>query len=261
MSFNKIATISSTFVLLFLFIGVTSIYSQTYHFDNYSVKEGLAQSSIHTIVQDEEGYLWMGTASGVSKFDGQNFVNYTAEDGLAEGTVKSIMIDSVGNIWFGHVDGGVSRLVDGKMELLFSINADVTSIMEDGNGNVWIGSFGEGAMKVMNPYSVKDSLTFKQYKGQEGLSDIVVQISLLNQSELHFITNVGVKQYLNHKDEFVNFKVKDMPAYFQFICMYESKNGDQWFGTYNDGLYCYRKSSGKLEFYNTRDGLAHNWIS
>ena len=59
-----------------LFLINFQLNAQKYHFDVYSVKEGLAQSSVHTVKQDKQGYLWIGTASGLSKFNCKDFTNY-----------------------------------------------------------------------------------------------------------------------------------------------------------------------------------------
>ena len=64
----------SKYIFFFLsFLIVRQSLAQSYYFDNYSVKEGLAQSSVYDIQQDKNGLLWMGTSSGLSKFDGRNF--------------------------------------------------------------------------------------------------------------------------------------------------------------------------------------------
>jgi ligand-binding sensor domain-containing protein/serine phosphatase RsbU (regulator of sigma subunit) len=254
---DKRNLLSAIFLLL---VGIS--YSQTYHFDNYSVKEGLAQSSVYAINQDEKGIVWMGTASGLSCFDGKTFVNYSTEDGLADGAVKAIYIDTLGAVWLGHVDGGISRMYDGKIEMLFSMSADITSFSPDDEGNLWVSSFGEGVIKISNPNtSDKDSISFGQYKGQEGLSDVVFQITKIKNGNIYFITDVGVKNYNYQKNDFSFYKVAGMPAYFQITCMYESANKDQWFGSYNGGLYHYEKKTGNLKIYDALDGLASNFIN
>jgi len=245
-------------VIFLLFFTATA---QNYHFDNYSVKEGLAQSSVYNVVQTENGNLWLGTASGISKFNGNDFINYTTKDGLADGAVKVIHIDSNKVIWLGHVDGGISRIINDKIEVILSMSSDITSFSEDMSGNLWIGSFGDGALKISNPYvQEKDSIDFMQFKGQEGLSDVVFQIKTLKNGSVNFITDVGVKRKQD-KGGFDFYKIEGMPAYFQITYMYEDSRGDEWFGSYNGGLYHYLKAKKKLKIYDVRDGLAHNWIS
>jgi len=249
------------FILSVLFLLPNLITAQKYHFDVYSVKEGLAQSSVYDIKQDQRGYVWMGTASGLSKFNGKDIVNYTTEDGLADGAVKAIYIDKKGTIWLGHVDGGVSRIINDSIEIALSMTADITSFEEDDEGGLWISSFKGGVTKISNPEADKNSLKLKQYKGQEGLSDIVFQVLKLDNGRLCFVTDVGVKYYNYQKDEFSKFEINNMPTYFQIICMYESKEGDLWFGSYNGGVYEFNKKQNKLIIYDVRDGLAHNWIT
>ncbi len=245
-----------------LFLINLSAFAQKYHFDAYSVKEGLSQSSVYAIKQDNHGFVWIGTASGLSKFNGKDFVNFTSEDGIAEGAVKSIYIDKKLTIWTGHTDGGVSRVTPSKKQIVLNIGADITSFAEDNDGNLWVTSFKSGAVKITNPYNNNvDSIKFKQYKGQEGLSDIVFQVIKLADGTICFVTDVGVKYYNAQKDEFANYIVPGMSSYFQIICMYELTNGDLWFGTYNGGAYEFIKSENKIKIYDVRDGLAHNWVT
>lgn len=64
--------------------------AQRYNFKNYTVEDGLAQSQINDINQDSQGYLWIGTESGLSRFDGLNFVNFSIDDGLPDNKVEKI---------------------------------------------------------------------------------------------------------------------------------------------------------------------------
>lgn len=258
--FNKLT--DKFLFLSVLFLLNIQLFAQKYHFDVYSVKEGLAQSGVYAVKQDKQGALWIGTASGLSKFNGKDFENFTTEYGLADGAVKSIYIDKNDAIWVGHTDGGVTRIIGKEKKIILNIGADITSFSEDDEGNLWVTSFKSGAIKITNPYSTNtDSIVFKQFKGQEGLSDIVFNVTKLKNGTVCFITDVGVKYYNSQKNEFSNFVIKDMPSYFQIICMFERKNGDLWFGTYNGGAYEYIKSDSKFKIYDVRDGLASNWIT
>ncbi len=263
MNLSKLNLIGKVFVLsIILLLPFNALKAQTYHFDNYSVKEGLAQSSVYSIDQDKKGFVWLGTASGLSQFDGKEIINYTTEDGLADGAVKAIYIDTADVIWLGHADGGISRFKNGAIETLFSMSADITSFASDDEGNLWVSSYGEGVIKITNPYQeAKDSINFHQYKGQEGLSDLVFQITKVKNGNIYFVTDVGVKNYNYQKDDFGFYRVSNMPSYFQITCMYETANEDQWFGSYNGGLYHYEKATGNLKIYDVLDGLSSNWVS
>ena len=109
--------------------------SQTYYFDNYGVAEGLYQSKVYDMLQDEEHNIWLCTLGGVSKFNGREFTNYTSQNGLAQNGVKVLFKDSRGIIWLGHLGGGITRIIGKNIEEYQQsgtfINNDITDISED----------------------------------------------------------------------------------------------------------------------------------
>ena len=90
--------------LLSSLIGLT-VQSQQYNFRNYTVEDGLAQSQINAINQDQLGYLWIGTESGLSRFDGINFVNYAIDNGLPDNKIETIYIDDKNIVWVATPEG------------------------------------------------------------------------------------------------------------------------------------------------------------
>ena len=54
--------------------------------------EGLPQPFIYALAQDQAGYLWIGTAAGLVRYDGTEFVTYTTKDGLAEDFVMALYV-------------------------------------------------------------------------------------------------------------------------------------------------------------------------
>ena len=72
------------FLILFLFFisplystfGQEFIQEQTLRFKHFSVTEGLSQSSVLCILQDNNGFIWFGTRDGLNKYDGYSFKTY-----------------------------------------------------------------------------------------------------------------------------------------------------------------------------------------
>lgn len=93
---------------VFLLTGFTKAHSQTLNFRNYSVKEGLANSTVYSIFQDSKGFMWFATESGVNRFDGQKFELFTMDNGLSDNEVLQIKEDSSGRIWFLTLNGKLS---------------------------------------------------------------------------------------------------------------------------------------------------------
>ncbi|MDY0076524.1 MAG: two-component regulator propeller domain-containing protein [Bacteroidales bacterium] len=84
------------FLSLLLFTKIAS--TQEYHYDHYTIRDGLVQMQVMTLFQDSKGYLWIGTKLGASRFDGVNFTNYTQQNGLPRSYVHYITEDSLGRI-------------------------------------------------------------------------------------------------------------------------------------------------------------------
>jgi ligand-binding sensor domain-containing protein len=200
----------STLALIIIFV-ITGFQakSQTYYFDKYEVREGLAQSKVYCTFQDKDGFVWLGTTIGVSKFDGSTFQNFYSDNGLAENGVKCIMKDSRGVMWLGHIGGGITRYdgSDFKKVMLKVITHDITSIVEDEKGKVWFSTVGDGAVVIENPIE-KDTkkLIYKQYRGKETISDFVFSIYKRKDNTLFFITDLGLKTYNQAKKAFEFFK-------------------------------------------------------
>src|SRR3990167_2490104 len=142
-------------VFLLILFSPFLCFPQSYSFNNYTVQDGLAQSNILGMVQDKKGYLWLGTESGVSRFDGRSFKNYTTEDGLAQNNISSMLHDKSGNSWFGHSTGEISRY-DGKGIKAVSCPAfpkekNVYTIFEDKNGQIWFSFIPYGLVVLKDP--------------------------------------------------------------------------------------------------------------
>ena len=71
--------------------------------------EGLRAPFIYALLQDRQGYLWLGTGEGLVRYDGTRFVAFTKKEGLAEDFVVSLREDPAsGRLWVGHYQGGIS---------------------------------------------------------------------------------------------------------------------------------------------------------
>ncbi|MCA1757143.1 MAG: SpoIIE family protein phosphatase [Bacteroidales bacterium] len=247
-------------LLLFSFPAI----SQTYYFDRYGVNEGLAASKVYALLQDSNDYLWMGIASGVSRFGGKAIENFSAEEGLATGGVRSMYEDSSGNIWFGHLDGGIS-LYDGRAFIRVQtdtgvIGSDITSIREI-YGRMWFTTRFDGTVSAEYDPSQVSLVNIRQYKGAEGVSDQVSDSYIAPDGSYYCIADVGIKRYNVDIDRFEAYRPEGLTSYFNIIVMYEDSRGDRWFGTHMGGLYRMSADGGGFTVYDIRDGLTSNWIS
>lgn len=92
-------------------------FAQRLQMRRYDVGDGLANSIITSIHQDQKGFIWIGTQEGLSHFDSYTFVNYGVRDGLGHQSVNQVTQDRQGRLWVATNGGGVSLLLDGYTEL------------------------------------------------------------------------------------------------------------------------------------------------
>ncbi len=100
-------------LVFLLMVEVCAPQSQHFQFQHYGVDDGLSQSKIEAIFQDSRGYLWIGTAKGLNKFNGHRFEVFlpssdSSKTSLSHQSVYAIAEDSYGNIWAG-TRRGVSK--------------------------------------------------------------------------------------------------------------------------------------------------------
>lgn len=80
-------------------------HSQIYHFTNYNIESGLIQSQATDITQDKNGFLWVSTYGGVSRFDGKSFISYSKANGMINSFTYSIADFGHNNILIGTQNG------------------------------------------------------------------------------------------------------------------------------------------------------------
>lgn len=71
----------------------------------YTIADGLADDQLHCIVPDSQGFLWLCTADGVSRFDGRNFSNFGLDQGLPNRAVADFLQTRDGEFWVATAAG------------------------------------------------------------------------------------------------------------------------------------------------------------
>ena len=161
---------------------------------NYTYLDGLAGNDVFAIHEDEDGSLWFGTRTGVSRYDGKQFFNITTEDGLPNHFIRAIHRTSDGVLWFATYGDGIIRY-DGVEFTTFTTadglaSNDVTAIHRTSDGMLWFGTgcsrdgFGEGggvsriAYPEQNQKRGKGFETFTTKDGLQSNNTFVIDASL-----------------------------------------------------------------------------------
>lgn len=90
--------------------GISQPYSIVPRFMTLGVNEGLSQNSVYSIYQDKKGYIWIGTADGLNRYDGAEIRKYIISDniqypGNSNKVSSGLLEDEQGNIWYCNETG------------------------------------------------------------------------------------------------------------------------------------------------------------
>jgi len=123
-------------------------------FDHLSYREGLVNSSISSILQDKDGFLWFGSQGGLHRYDGYEMRLFGSQPfdpaSLSHQLVQSLYYGPDGDIWVGTY-GGINKLDTSTFSITqrmrhesdnpYSLNNDVVlSIAHDAAGRLWVGT-------------------------------------------------------------------------------------------------------------------------
>ena len=162
--FTIFTLVKSAAILLSIIILLSPVIvrGQQYNYQQYSLKDGLAGLTVYSIAQDHDGFLWIGTETGLSRFDGKNFKNYTVSDGLPDNEIIKVFVDSKNRIWLLPFTNTVCYFEDGVLHtrdndsLLkkLNMNSVAYSICEDKRGEVAV--LTETSVFIFENQSVKE---------------------------------------------------------------------------------------------------------
>lgn len=100
---------------LFVFIFLSGSYGiQAQLYRNYNLNNGLAGNNVYCAVEDNDGFIWFGTETGLSRFDGTHFKNFTVTDGLPDNEIIAMAVDQDGRIWIAPFKNEICYYYKGK---------------------------------------------------------------------------------------------------------------------------------------------------
>ncbi len=122
-------------------------------FRTYSTIDGLTQSAVNNIGEDAAGYLWLTTARGLNRYDGQDFEQFTIADGLPSNNLTALYIDADNTVWVGDARGGISIIrgtrIVATIDPVSEESTPITDI-ESIHGRVLVVAEGLGVFEVMS---------------------------------------------------------------------------------------------------------------
>jgi len=118
--------------------------AQQHYFHTYTSADGLSQLMVQALLQDRQGYVWIGTQAGLNRFDGFGFESFSLRDGLVGDFIWALAEGPDGSLWIGTRNGLSRREPNGRFTS-FGLaeglpSPDVRTLTVTADGTVWIGT-------------------------------------------------------------------------------------------------------------------------
>ncbi|WP_170069409.1 ligand-binding sensor domain-containing protein [Spirosoma pollinicola] len=155
----------ASFFRLFLLFSWTCIGSQTVYaqpvnlpleFQHIQESQGLSYNVINSLLQDHDGYLWIGTYEGLNRFDGSHFTVFKASHragSLPNNIVHDLCQDKANDLWLA-TDDGISRRDSrtGQFSAIRLVGTEnlgrCMNILCDRKGRIWFSSLNKGLFRL-----------------------------------------------------------------------------------------------------------------
>ena len=124
------------------------------HFESVGTAQTIPDNNVTALVEDRDGYLWIGTPNGLVRYDGYNFQRYTRDpkdlQSISGAFIRTLLVARDGRLWIGTDADGVSiydpttrkfaRLRHAPDDAHSLANDNVRGLAEDADGIVYIGT-------------------------------------------------------------------------------------------------------------------------
>ncbi len=236
----------------------------------WRTQDGLPENQIRAIAQTPDGYLWLGTSSGLARFDGVRFVVYARFNtpSMTDDNIRAFAVAADGSLWVATDGGGLMHYVNGRFQAYGPsqglLNEFVGAVMVDRDGTVWAGTNrglfrrrGERFERVDEALHLTNIAFFEVRQSADGRIfaggpaglfcfedgalrpypqavdvDGTYHIGLTREGTLWLGTHHGLRIVGDHAGE------ANLPSTRGMVgALLEDHAGNMWVGTEGDGLY------------------------
>ncbi len=240
-----------TIIAVIFMVKAADVFSQDANltFETYTMSDGLSNNTITAIFQDSKGFIWIGTPSGLNRFDGRTFVLFKHDplnrNSISSNSINGINEDKKGNIWIATDYGlNVYNPNNGRFKVYLRDEKNVNTIRNNNVFNVFVDSKGIVWIKTLRFLEKLDPRN-NIVKHYEHYFDIFnsnpehVNYPIFEDSQglIWVATNDGLNYFDTEFEQFVRFESNDKSSTAlpnnQVRCIYENKHHELWIGTSN----------------------------
>ncbi len=263
-----------------------------YVLQSWNTEHGMTSESTNDLLQSQDGYIWIGTYTGLHRFDGQNFTIFNAENSTIPSTnVLRMELDSHDDIWVGTLHG-IARFKNGEFDTPKPLkdyrNYSIESMLITKKDEIWFASKSNNLFLYKNDSVYNYSNLFSNQKStiltivENSQGDILmgtddsrlirfeasgefqdipipsnvngINVIYAQNNRLYLGTGVGLYIYENN----ILSRVEEFNNTV-VITIAEDSRGNLWIGTMQ-GLFRLKKDEHSIELLDESNGLTNNLI-
>ena len=177
-------------------------------FEQLTTKDGLSQSSVYDMVQDQQGFIWIATQDGLNRYDGDQFIHYRSNvlesNSIANNFIRKLYIDNQNTLWIGTGNGlsKYNRQTDDFKNFIHIEN---------------------------NTASLRDNVIWDIYQD--------------SQNKLWVTTEKGIHKYNTKENKFERIRILKYEKQLKEVrTVFQDRKNNFWFGTYENSIYITNKN-------------------
>jgi signal transduction histidine kinase/ligand-binding sensor domain-containing protein/CheY-like chemotaxis protein len=249
------------------------------YFEHLTMREGLSQSAVMSILQDQEGYVWLATESGLNRYDGYSVREYRRERGneygLASDYIWKIAQDAAGDLWLATVGGGVARWERSTDRFQVfrhdpddphSLASDTArTLLIDARGSVWVGTDQHGLDRLDPETGRVQHYRHRDDNPRSLAADAVFALHEDRAGRIWVGTDNGLSKYEPETDDFAPVTAQgSLLANVRIRSIIDDRTGALWIGTLDAGVFRLDPQTGAIETFrhdaNVPGSLSHNRV-
>jgi signal transduction histidine kinase/ligand-binding sensor domain-containing protein len=237
--------------------------------------KGISNPMINAIMQDHQGFLWIGTWGGLNRYDGYNFKVYKSVEGdstsLCSNGIRDIIEDKANRIWiacnlgfnlYNASNDKFVRILSNPNDSQSLIGNDISCMYLDKKGTLWIGTFFNGLCALDANNSIDFTTTkplFRQFKhSQDNKNSVSSNFirSIYEDKESNLWINAHARiidKYNPANNSFVHIDVGKLPfeeGTEYTSLQFQDSNGKYWFASRGNGFYSWDRKKSEIKQYH-----------